>query len=64
MDLRKQGIQAMKEVSEILKRFASLLKDGGQLDTAEEAASSTIDVLLENGHKYLFHGSHRVLGNI
>ena len=64
MGLRKQGIQVMKEVSEILKRFPLLLKDGGQLNAAEEAASSTIDVLLENGHEYLFHGSHRVLGNI
>ena len=62
--LHKQGAQAMKEVSKTLKRLVSLLKGGGQLGAAEEAPSSTINPLPENGHEYLFHGSHRVLGNI
>ena len=54
MGLLKEGIQLVKEASEI----------GEQLDTAEEAASHAIALFPENGEQHRLCGSHRILGNI
>ena len=77
MGLYEEGIQQAKEAYEIgeqlgdaatqaecLKKLASLLREDNQLDTAEEAAIHAIDLIGENGDKFLLCESHRVLGDI
>ena len=77
MDLHKEGIQQAKEASEIFERLGSTVKQAGslialawalhddnQLDAAEEAASSAVDLLLKKGQQVLVCRSYRVLGNI
>jgi len=41
-----------------------LLREDGQFDTAEEAASRAIDLLPEKGEEYRVCKSHRILGDI
>ena len=77
MDLHKEGVQQAKEASEIFERLGSTVKQAGglialawalhddnQLDAAEEAASSAVDLLLKKGQQVLVCRSYRVLGNI
>ena len=77
MGLYKEGIRQAKEGSEIFKRLgdtvgqaeslidlAYVLRDDGQLDAAEEAASRGINLLPEKGEQFLACRGHRVLGDI
>ena len=77
MGLLKEGIQLVKEASEIgeqlgdrvvqgqcLIGLAWLLCEDEQLDTAEEAASHAIALFPENGEQHRLCGSHRILGDI
>ena len=74
---RKEGIRHAKEASEIYERLedangqarcsnhlARLLLGDNQLDSAEDAASHTIDLIPEQGNEYLVCQSHRILGEI
>ena len=76
MGLYKEGIRQAKEASEMFEqlgdtanqaqcliRFAYVLFDDKQLDTAEEAASRGIDLLPEKGEQLRVCQGHRVLGN-
>ena len=73
----KEGIQQVKEASEIYERLglsmerrdsliglAYQLHGDGQLDAAEEVALDVIGHLPEKGQEYLASQSHRVLGEI
>ena len=77
MGLYKQGIQQAREASEIfgglgdmtnkagsLIDLAASLRRDGQLNAAEEAAYTAINLLLEKGEEFLVCQGHRVLGNI
>jgi len=77
MGLLKEGIQLVKEASEIgeelgdrvvqgqcLIGLAWLLCEDEQLDAAEEAASHAIALFPENGEQHRLCGSHRILGDI
>ena len=77
MDLRKEGIEQAREASEIFERLgdtarqarclidlAWLMHDDEQLDAAEEAALSAIDLLPEKGEQSRVCDGHRVLGTI
>jgi len=73
----EEGIRSAEEALEIGERLgdrvvqaqclvvlARLLRQGDQLDAAEEAAFRAIDLFPEKGEEYRVCGSHRVLGNI
>ena len=77
MGHREEGIKQAKEALEIFERLritggqaeclhylAWLLYDDKQFEAAEEAASCTINLILEKGNQYLVCGSHRILGDI
>jgi tetratricopeptide (TPR) repeat protein len=77
MGLLKEGIEQAKEASEISKRLgdtwnqanclislAYVFYEDKQPDAAEEAASRAIDLLAEEGERFLVCNCHRVLGNI
>jgi len=77
MYLFKEGIEMMKEASEIFRRLgytaeqamclislAQSLREEKQLDDAEEAASYALDLLLEQGKQFQVCRCHRVLGTI
>ena len=77
MSLYKEGIREVKEALEISERLgdiveqarclidlAWLLHDDGQLETAEEATSRTIDLLPEKGEQSLVCRCHHLLGKI
>ena len=77
LDLYNEGIQQVKEALEIFQRFgdtvgqveclinlAWLMHDDGQLDAAEETASRAINLLPEEGERFLACRGHRVLGDI
>ena len=75
LHLYGEGIQQAKEASEIYKQLGDIagqanclvtlawsLSDGGQLDSAEDTASHTIDLLEDRG--LLACRSHRILGEV
>ncbi|KAF9787213.1 hypothetical protein BJ322DRAFT_1186751 [Thelephora terrestris] len=77
LNLLEEGIQQLKEASEIYKwlgdtgqqaecliYLARLLLRGGQLDAAEEAVTSAIESLPEKGEEYRVCQAHRTLGDI
>ena len=77
LGLYKEGIQQVKEASEIYKRLnhahgqsqsleklARLLHCDHQLDAAEETASQALSLLLEKGNKSRVCPLHRFLGEI
>ena len=77
LDLYEEGIQQARKGSEIFEllgntvkqaecliSLAYVLHDDDQLDTAEEAASRAIDLLLEEGEQFQVCLGHRVLGKI
>jgi tetratricopeptide (TPR) repeat protein len=77
LDLHMEGIQHAREALGILEGLgdtvgqagclndlARSLRDYGQLDAAEQAASRAITLLPDGGQEYLACGLHRVLGDI
>ena len=77
LGLYKEGIQQVKEASEIYKRLkhahgqsqsleqlARLLYYDHQLDAAEEAASQVLSLLLDKGNQFRICQLHRLLGEI
>ena len=75
--LFKEGICQSKEALEIYERLGDaegqgkcwnylgrLLLDSGQPGAAEEAASHTLELFLDQGSEYWVCGSHRLLGDI
>ena len=75
LGLHEEGIRQVKEALEIderlhditgqvhsLRRLAELLYDDNQLGAAEEVASRAIDLLSDNGSRFLFCQCHRILG--
>ena len=76
-NLCEEGIGQAREALEIyerlgntsmqidcLNKLASLLRNDGQLDAAEEAASRAINLIGENGDPFLLGDSHRALGRV
>ena len=77
LGLHEEGIQQAREALKIherlndvagqarsLQQLARLLHRNGQLDAAEEAASTSIDLLSDKGDQYPVCECYRVLGNI
>ena len=77
LDLHREGIQQSKEALEICERLGDvvgqakgwlclgwLLRDGDQLDAAEEAVSHAIKLFRDQGREYWVCESHRVLGRL
>ena len=77
MGLYEEGAQLVQEGLVILERLgdtvgqvrclsslAALLRSSNQLDTAQEAASRAIALLVEKGEQFLLCESHHALGNI
>ena len=77
LGLLQEGIQQVKESLEIYKqlgdttgeasclvRLAFLLKEDGQFDAAEEAATSAINLVPGEGNQFAVCQSHRILGQI
>ena len=77
LGLYGEGIQQAKEASEIYERLGETLKQArclndlarslsadNQLDSAEDVASRTINLISEKGDEFLLCQSHRVLGDI
>ena len=77
LDLYGEGMQLAKEASEVFKRLGDtvgqarcsmdlgrLLYADNQLDAAEEAASRAIDLLSEEGGRYMVCELHRLLSQI
>ena len=77
LGLYEEGIQQAREALGICERLndtvgqakclatlAHLLREDGQLDAAEEAASRSIDLLPEEGQEFLVCQSQRLLGDI
>ena len=77
LDLHEEGTKQAEEASTIFKRLndtagqarcsmdlARLLYSDGRLDAAEEAASSAIGLLSEEGEQYHVCELHRLLGEI
>jgi tetratricopeptide (TPR) repeat protein len=77
LGLYKEGIQQVKEASEIYERLgqtimqarcsdslALLLLEDNQLDSAEDTAFHTIKLISEKGHEHLACKSHHNLGKI
>ena len=70
MDLCREGIEISERLgdtamqAECLNMLAFLLNGDGQLDAAEEAASSAINLVGKNGDQFLLCDSHRALGDL
>jgi len=77
MGLYEEGIQQVKEASEIIERLGDTAKraeclailayslyDDKQLDAAEEAASCAINLLPEKGERFRVCTGHHILGMI